>query len=281
MSDEFNTEAEAVAFHARKPVHLYIEAMPFAFIPEGYSQAVSLEHLLPAPNRKSGNIVLGDAQSFINYVAKHGNPDGTVIYAMADFVGQQFSLLAVINDHGGEPDKAAWRDHLATYTPKKSVEWVTWNTLNNTKRTQLEFATFIEENRGDVIDAEGLPSGGDMLQMAMNFEANSDKRFSQKLNLTNGGTQLEYIDDENKDTRTKMTFFDRFAIGIKVFRHGNTGYRVDSRLRYRQKESALTFWYELIRPDRQFEAAVNDELQKVVDGLPSYLVVNGNPFATK
>lgn len=268
------TDIECLIAEVKKPIVLFQEGMPFSFIPTGYTRE-SMEDLLPCPTRKRAAVKLTDSLSFINYTNKHGQsiPDACVIYANIDNVAQVAVLTAIINDNGTGPEKANWRDHTATFTPKKTVEWLRWNTQSGKPMDQLAFATWIEDNLQDIAAVEGLPTGTDMLKMAMEFEANSEKRFKQKLNVTNGGCRLEYVDDEDKDTRTQMSFFDRFSLGMRVFLNG-PAYQVQARLRYRQKETKLSFWFELIRPDRVFEAALNDELSKI-QSETGFLLLNG------
>lgn len=122
----------------------------------------------------------------------------------------------------------------------------------------------------------GFPSGAEILQMALGFEANSDKKFRSKINLQSGGVQFEYVEDETKDTRTKMLVFERFTIGIPVFDGSASAYPVEARLKYREKNGDVTFWYELIRADRVFKSAVADELAAIKEGT-GLQVISGTP----
>jgi uncharacterized protein YfdQ (DUF2303 family) len=141
---------------------------------------------------------------------------------------------------------------------------------------QNNFAAFLEDHVGDIQSVNGSPSGSDMLKLALEFEANSDKRFRSKTNLQSGGFSIEFIDEENHDTRSTMQVFERFTIGIPVFEGSSNAYPIEARLKYREKEGRLTFWYELIRPDRVYKTAIHDELEKVREktGFP---IVFGTP----
>jgi uncharacterized protein YfdQ (DUF2303 family) len=141
---------------------------------------------------------------------------------------------------------------------------------------QERFAAFLEDNMVDIAHVENMPSGADMLRMALEFEANSNKKFRSKTNLQSGGFSIEFIDEENHDTRSTMKVFERFTIGIPIFGRSSNAYPIEARLKYREKDGKLTFWYELIRPDRVFDAAVTDELNAVRErtGVP---VIFGKP----
>ncbi len=53
-------------------------------------------------------------------------------------------------------------------------------------------------------------------------------------------------------------------------------YWLEARLKYREKDGKLTFWYELIRPDRVFKTAVTDELGRIKEAT-GFPVVSGKP----
>lgn len=44
----------------------------------------------------------------------------------------------------------------------------------------------------------------------------------------------------------------------------------------RIEDGKVSFWYELIRPDRVFKTAVSDALQKIA-AETGYLILNGKP----
>lgn len=242
-------------------------AQPFVTVPEGFIVR-DLEDMLPAPVRKRGNVTTTDTDSFIFYTKKHGSLDDCTVYADIDTEASKCSLVAVINDHGA--DKAQWQDHRCHFSPRLAVEWDRWTGKNKVAMTQTDFATWLEDNLGDVVSVPGMPTGAEILTMALGFEANSDKRLRSKINLQNGSVQFEFVEDETKETRTSMKVFERFTLGLPVFDGSNSAYPLDARLKYREKSGSLTFWYELIRPDRAFKQAVDEELIKIKDatGFP-------------
>lgn len=241
-----------------------LDGTPYVVLPYGY-KAESLEHLLPSPARKRASVTLLDAESFIAYAKKHGSLDSCTLYADVDYEKSMCSIVAVIDDHGGNPESAGWRDHTATFTPKLSVEWKRWTENNGQGKAkeQAAFAAFIEDNIGDIALVAGMPNGTDMLAMALDFEANSDKRFKRKVSLQSGGTHLEFVDQADDATSAKLRMFERFTIGIPVFQGAGAAYPVEARLKFRQSGDKLTFWYELIRPDRVFKQAVTDAIGKI------------------
>ena len=233
----------------------------------------NLEKYLPNPVRKRGAIVTLDAKGFIDYLNKHAIKDVSTIYANVDSEKSHCSLVGVIDDHS--KDDAQWRDHTCTFAPKQAVEWTRWLGKNKQVMSQSDFAAWLEDNLTDIATMAGMPSGADILAMALGFEATYDKRLKSKMNLQSGGVQFEFVEDENKDTRTTMKVFERFTIGVPVFDGSASAYPIEARIKYRTKNDGLTFWYELIRPDRAFKTAVQEELENIKAGT-GLQIISGN-----
>ncbi len=233
---------------------------PFVVVPDGY-KVEDIESTLLNPIRKVASVTVADSASLIYYTKKHGSMDECVIYADINTDNSTCSLTAIINDHGA--DLPQWRDHQCRLTPKLSIEWSRWTGANRKVMSQLDFASFLEDNLSDIAAVPNMPTGTDMLQMALAFEANSNKKFRSKTNLQSGGFSIEFVDEEDHDTRATMKVFERFTLGIPVFDGSASAYPVEARMKYRESSGKLSFWYELIRADRVFKSAVADELQSL------------------
>ena len=237
-----------------------VGGVKFAIAPKEYS-AHDLEKFMPIPVRKRSAVITTDSISFINYVLKHQDDDRSVVYAAIDSEKSYCSLVAVIDDHS--INNAEWRSHTCTFTPKQAVEWGRWLSKDKVKMSQSDFATWLEDNLPDIATVPCMPTGAEILAMALAFEANSDKKLRSKVNLQSGGFTFEFVDKENDSTRTTMQVFERFTIGIPVFDGSPSAYPVEARLKYRENSGTVSFWYELIRPDRVFKTAVADEVASI------------------
>lgn len=237
---------------------------PYVVTPEQF-KVRDLEHLLPAPMRKRAKVTMLDSASFITYTKKQGSLDTCNLYANVDYEKNFCKIVAVINDHGSEKSQPDWRDHTATFKPELSFEWKRWAAQNKIAAEQADFAAFIEDNMGDIASVDGMPTGTDMLKMALEFEATSEKRFKKRIDLQTGGMQLEFVDKADEQTSTKLRLFERFTIGVPVFQNSNVAYPLEARLKFRQKPGTdnLIFWFELIRPDRVFKEAVTEEIGNI------------------
>lgn len=233
-------------------------------IPDGFNIVTDarLEEHQAHPNRQKGNITFVDVQSFIDYVNLYKTPE-TRLYATVNPESNDLPLVveAIFNENRPHAE-AGWRDFSATFVPKPSYEWKVWNKTNKVTQSQFDFAIFIEDNIKDIhqpSDVSGMPSGTDMLNLAMNFDLKQDKQIKSIVRTQSGGTRLDFVDTEDSATQERMEVFNQFAIGIPVFFHGK-GYELYAKLRYRQKSQQLIIWYELTRPDLIVDAAVTNML---------------------
>lgn len=269
VQELLNTGAAATTHSMTK------DGIPYVAMPKDYA-IKDLESLLAAPIRKRANIILIDHASFIAYVKAHGKPDHTVMYVNVDFDDSVYTIKAIIDDHGHEVADARWRDHVAILKPKLSHEWKTWKGNHKARFSQSKFAEFIEDNMADIASVEGSPNASDMLQMALAFESNSNKKFKRRVDLQSGGASLEYVDEQDETTSTKMKFFERFYIGIPAFQGETSAYPIEARLKYRLEDGRLMFWFELIRLDRVFKQAIEDKIA-TVEKETGFMLLYGSP----
>jgi len=268
--DENQNLAETILKESKQPqfseISLPDGKIPTVSKPDGWSVELHPE-LLPAPLRKVAKVRLDDAESFIWYLKEHGSLASCRTYLAANYSVGSVDFTGVINDN--TQTEANWRDHRAIFSPAKSEEWNRWIGSNGKKFSQVEFATFLEENLQDIAQVTDMPTGADIMAMAIEFEATADKKFKSGVRLQSGGVNLEYIDQEDSATREKMKIFERFSIGIPPFFNGDP-YRIDARLKYSIRDAQLKIWYELVRPDKVLEAAAKDLVQKIKDesGFP-------------
>lgn len=243
-------------------------------VPKGFELKdinIDLEQFLPNPRATNATSALTDVESFLAYVSRHAMTN-TVVWC--DFNPQTYQLAfkAVFDEHA--KDEAGWRRHSATFAPSPSNEWTIWTERNKKTFNQVEFSEFLERQELDIAVKEGMPSSSEMMNMATNFEASSEKRLRSSLRLQDGSVRLEYIEGEDEKTVQQMKLFERFAIGIPVFWAG-PGYLIEVRLKYRSSAGKVSFHYELIRPDRSHEAAAKELIEKVRQGIGSVPLLMG------
>lgn len=149
-------------------------------------------------------------------------------------------------------------DAPATFTIAQTVEWATWQANNGKRKTQQEFAEFIEDNSADIFD----PSAADMMMVARELEAKKEVNFASAVRLDNGQTQFHYS-EETRGTvgKGKLEIPEFFKIRLRAYL-GAPPVEVMARLRYRIAENKLSMWYDLLRPhkvkEQAFEAIVTE-----------------------
>lgn len=224
-------------------------------------KAIDPEALLLNPRRAKGTAQFADLDSFARYVLDFAKP-GTTVWCNFNPATYALDFTGVINDHS--PNSPGWRDLRATYAPAMSAEWGVWAGSNKKQFSQVEFAEFIEANEQDIHAQEGMPTSLDMHKLATEFIARQDTAIKSVVRLQSGGVRLDYIADADAGTVEAMKLFERFAIAIPVFWTAPDGseaessikaYKIESRLKYRFGAGKVTFFYELIRPDRVHQKA--------------------------
>jgi len=270
--------AETLAKEMKQPMEIGSsnDVTRIAIPPNWKMETYDLEMYADKPRRTKARISLTDDDSFIGYVKRHGSLANSTIWCEADYNAGDVAFTAILNDHGETDNEPGWRDHTATFKPPYSEEWNRWFGKNSKPFPQVEFATFIEDNLRDIAGGEGFANGGQMLEMALEFEATQDYRFKSAVRLQNGGVQMTLVQDDDQQTLTRMEVFDRFKIGIPVFWNGEA-YGMEARLRYRHRDSKVFFWYELVRPDKVLEDAAKSLIEKIKTetGSPFFF---GKPF---
>ena len=247
-------------------------------VPKGADlKELDAEKYYANPRRAKGTATMGDQDSFIAYVSEFAKP-GTAVWCDFNPQTAKLDFKAVIDEHA--PTMAGWRGHTAAYTPAMSIEWMNWKGSNGSGKTfgQVEFAEFIEKNENDIALVDGYPTSLQMHAMATEFVFRGEMSVKSHVRLQDGSVRLNYIADADSGTVEQMKLYEKFAIGIPVFWTvpGTDGegkalpvaaYRIDARLKYRVKEGKVSFWYELIRPDRVHQMAALELIQAIKAGI--------------
>lgn len=276
MEDQKNRPnlAETLAKEMKQPMVIpdpIVDCISRVALPPGWDlKQFDDEKYRDAPIRKKATVRLTDTPSFIDYIKRHGSLTTSTTWCNVDYSAGKVNFTAIINDH-------AWRDHKAVYKPDFSEEWKRWVTMNKEPFSQVLFANFIEENLRDIVSVNNSPTGAQMLAMALSFEANQDMKFKSAIRLQSGGVNMSFVQTDDAQTIAQMEMFDRFTLGMPVF-WGGDAYQIDARLRYRQREGKLHFYYELIRQDKVLEAATQTIIKTIREttGNPFFF---GDPFA--
>jgi hypothetical protein len=233
---------------------------PFVVIPPGHEVEVVPEPPL-YPDRAVCTVELRDAPSFIDYITSI--PVHPIlsrrIYAQLtpaafECVMDDHAAVAYMSGHDPDVDvkaSPAFREFRVKFLVPPSREWELWTKGNKTQMTQVQFAALLEDNLPDIAE----PSGADLLEAALDFEASKAGSFRSVQRLADGSTSFEWIDETNaKGGAGRITMPAQMTLSMPVFERGDF-YSVTARIRYKLNDGKLALWYELVRPHKVLEEA--------------------------
>lgn len=240
--------------------------VPFAIVPEG----CRLEYVrsLAAPPKAAGTVKLRDADSFIRYLQRFAKCTDPLIYAQID----PARFVCVLDEHGirgigleGDDGDAIsapdWREWRADFTVPASREWLLWNNANRKQMSQTAFAEFLEDNLPDVV----APSGAELLEMALNFEATKTGAFRSVQRLQDGSVNFAWVDETAGKDGGTVRMPPLITLSIPVFENEQPS-ELQARLKYRLHDGKLAIWFELIRPHKVLEAAFRSVWARIETG---------------
>jgi uncharacterized protein YfdQ (DUF2303 family) len=235
---------------------------PFVITPEGWK--LQYPEIPAFPSRIAQQVTMHNAGSFSAYVKEFAE-ESTAIF----FDEDKRTFTAILDYHlggNGHEDAEAprWCDHVATFVARTSPEWDAWIGRNMKAFGQVEFAEFLEDNLIDVIE----PAGADLLEITRTLEAKKDVAYSSAIRLQNGSVRINYDEVIKGTANTQAGVIEipeQFTLQMEVIR-GGSQYRFPARFKYRLKERALILWYEIVRPHKILEQALNETLAAIQDG---------------
>jgi len=242
---------------------------PFLITKKGFD-VKDISDLLSDPLRIKKNIQLYDVGSFIEYYNRFADEDSTIYYNI------ETAKFKAILDHNmnieGDENTPRWEEHTATYACPATPEWNIWREFSGKKMNQEDFSLFIEDNLNEINE----PKGAQMLDIVSSLKATKNVNFRSALRLDNGQTQITYVEDiEGSAGQTgKLNIPTIIKLGMRLFA-GGEGYEIEARFRYRINSGNLIMWYELIRPHKVNEAAIDGTLKIIEENMSIGYLLHG------
>ena len=239
-----------------------------------------------APKRREGTARMQTLESFCDHVNRFKDGDSAV-FANRD--GKE--LFAVLDyhrsTHAGQPRFGTHRTH---YAFPLSDEWLAWNAKRGAQMSPGDFAEFLEDRIVDVIDPEGasdavkeygrsigchFASPTKLLELSRGLSIRVGTQIKNAQNLASGETHLTFATEHTDERGAPIKVPGAFVIAIPVFRSSDR-FEVGVRLRYRLREGAILWTYDLARLSTIFDTAFDDACNEVgaKTGLP---VLRGLP----
>lgn len=264
-------------------------------LPQGATvKELDIEKYLDRPTRKRGTYAFEDAKSFVAFVNRE-KTDETVIFASRS--GQSFTAVfngnEAVNLGEGQGSRISgqgepgWGDYKATFNCPLSPEWKVWTEKDGDKMSQVEFATFIDDNAVDIIrptvSGTDVPDASypdsSMMQIASRtLEARNDVSFASAVRLNNGEVQFKYEETINGAVQGGMFEVpQKFAVGIPVYA-GTAPWLITAKLRYRIERGGLSMWFDFERLFKVKERAFDEAKAEIASGtgVPIFLGAKGS-----
>ncbi len=260
-----NAEALLQAVKLGQKIGLPVNAEPthYAVIPND-CKVESLEkfQFSEAPQRKQAAVKLFDADSFVKYWALF-HDEHSRIFASPEAL----TFVGVMDYHHAGDGPARFRQHHATFTAVLSDQWKAWVAQNGKKMTQVEFATFIEDNTPDIVNAAL------MKDVATDLQARDEAEFASATRLDNGQTEFLY-QQTIKGTvgKGKSVVPETFKLNIPVFLN-ESAREITARLRWRLTQGKLTFWYDLFRSQQIIDDGFDALVAKIEAGTQAEILM--------
>lgn len=267
-----------------------LDARPLVVLPEN-RRIESLKPLLDQfrayPERITGHSIHLTLDSLITHIQAH-DTHRTVV-----FISRDPARAVVVYDYmSGNSMEASikagpnWRDWRAVHEFPLSREWRLWSQASGTRKSQAEFAAFIEDRILDILpppDLTGEPAhDGDrmlrdlarllngtfagperMMDLARGLVVHETSRVGEVINTNSGEGSIILFEEEHTDgAGQKLTIPSLFCIAIPVFDQG-TRYRMVARLRYRKSREGLTWWFDLQQAKEVFDDAFADAANRI------------------
>ena len=232
------------------------------------------------PERRKGTATLTDLGSFIQHVRRFSDDD-SVIFAKDD--RQHPALVAVLDYHRSGPEGSPrFGEHRACYQFPLSDEWLAWNAQNGRIMSQVDFARFMEDRLVDVAQAEEgsssvtwakrlemrFASASELLALSRGLQVNIKRNVKNKHDAGSGITQFIFESEASGPGGAPLDVPGAFLLSIPIFKRGDL-YPVPARLRWRENDGMLQWFYELARLDAVFEHAFSEALDIVHSGRPA------------
>ncbi|MCC0035440.1 MAG: DUF2303 family protein [Hoeflea sp.] len=239
------------------------------------------------PARKAGTARMDTLESFIELTSRQATTDSVIF---ADTNWRAPSITAVIDYHrldGGDADNLGHRIH---YAFPLSEQWKTWVAMNGKPMNQSDFAQFIEDNIADLSSPEALEvtdyeakfatkiaTPAELVALSRGLAVHVASKAVSSVVLQSGEGEIVWDEVHQGADGKKLKVPGLFMLQIPLFHMGELQ-RVPVRLRYRVREGATSWFYQIFRPDVAVTERVTEDFETAVKetGLPGYI---GKPEA--
>ena len=264
-----------------------------------------LDAFAAIPRSRAGKIEAHDLDSFAAMILRDYDA-GSQVFADVSGPGVRFEAvldasLPMNGETGfiGMTGKNGQRDgqrhgrEVIAYSPALSDEWTAWTEQAGHGMTQGEFAEWIDEHLPDLADPRHLKADPDstaamfgaryggnvenlfgfadperMIKLSTGLSVRESSAIKNVVNLSSGEVSIQYETEHAGGDGKPLDVPRRFLLSIPVFKR-EAAYLVPVKLAYRKKGPAIEWSFDLFRPDRFRDDAI--------EGMRSDLAVKLTP----
>jgi len=238
------------------------------------------DEYLKAPERRKGTATMTSLDSFIDHVNRHKD-DHAVLFAVDRKDAP--SMLAVYDyNESGAKGAPRFGTHRASYSFPLSDEWAAWMAASRAEAmSQSDFAEFLEDRIGDVLNPASPEIGDTITEFKMNLgielasaqqlmtlsrglKVHVNARVSNALNLSSGEAQVMFEEVHQGEGGATLKIPGGFALAIPVFRLG-ARWQIPVKLRYRVKGPNVFWTVALHNTDKVFKTAFEEAVKQASD----------------
>lgn len=224
--------------------------------------------------------------SFIVYVKRYLSENSILFADQPKIDGNraEFTMKAILDYHpaGGDPMKAGAGNHTMQYIAALHTRMSRWLKTENRGLSQIEFASFVEDNIGDLCVLEGftppfgsaIASPADLLTLSRGLEVRVNQTVRNASRLSNGETSLIFTSENTKQDGSELIVPEWFGIKLPIF-IGTEPTIIPVRLRYRVKDGVIVFTYLFHGFDMVLEQTVAAAVEHVRKNVPTLAVIEG------
>ena len=229
------------------------ERRQYVIVPPGaHLHSWDLDDWAPTPVRKTGNVVVHDRPSFLEYLARQNARRSCTVYHDVEIE----AAVAVLDDHEG--DVPGWQQHRITLAWKVTPEWRAWKQADGNFMKGADIAEFIEEWRHTIAE----PDAAELIDLVRSFKAIRTSTFRSDTVEQTGDSVLEFVTETTGGaTATQLTVPETLELRVAPY-EGADEQEVTARFRYRAdgETGRVTFGFRLVAPDKAERDAMDDDV---------------------
>lgn len=225
------------------------------------------------PPVAAGAVQVATVGSFVEYF-NHYKLEVGARYESVVFIHRDH-VVGVIDYHRAKVDAPktlpGGKRHTVIFKPEPSPAWVKWSAINRQGMSQQQFAAFLEDNLGDVVE----PAGADLLEMINIIAVDESVTLRSAQRLASGSVKFAYA-NESTAKCGELEFPTRLVLSLPIYR-GAPMQNIAVRFKYRLQGGKFLLWFEIPNPElilenafMSFAATVRNEIKAPIYDVVSY-----------